>query len=89
MSDLQGDDDEAAEHGGTLQYIPISSSNGASQLACPHPSHRTVRLFMPYAEANAVRVRFAEAESSKRITVSALNRNGGGWFFTACKRCLT
>jgi hypothetical protein len=47
-----------------------------------------VKLFMPYAEANAVRVRFAESESSKRITVSPLHRHGRGWSFIACRACL-
>lgn len=65
-----------------------ASSNASSQPTCSHPSHRTVQLFMPYAEANAVRVRFVEAESSKRTTVSPLHRHGSGWSFTACGACL-
>jgi stress response protein SCP2 len=47
-----------------------------------------VKLFMPYAEANAVRVRFAEAESSKGVVVSALHRHDTGWSFMACGACL-
>jgi homoaconitase/3-isopropylmalate dehydratase large subunit len=35
-----------------------------------------------------VRVRFVEAESSKRTTVSPLHRHGSGWSFTACGACL-
>ena len=46
--------------------------------ACLHPSHRTVRLFMAYAEANSVRSRLAEAVSLTGITVSELLRIDGG-----------
>jgi hypothetical protein len=44
---------------------------------------------MSYAEANAVRLQFAEAERSNRVSVSPLRRRrDGGWSFTACGRCL-
>jgi hypothetical protein len=56
--------------------------------ACLHPTHRTVRLFMAYAEANSVRSRLAEAVSLTGITVSGLLRIDGGWIFNSCQRCL-
>ena len=52
-----------------------------------HPSHRTVRLFLTYAEANAVRLQVAQAPS--RPAVSRLRRQAdGSWSFTMCSHCL-
>jgi hypothetical protein len=68
MSDLQPYDGPAGRSGST------SSSSAASQRRCSHPSHRMVKLFMPYAEANArpgsVR-RVGVVEAHHRITVAS------------------
>jgi hypothetical protein len=59
----------------------------ATQDECRHPSHRIIRLFLSYAEANAVRLRVAETPS--RLAVSRLWRQGdGSWSFAMCNRCL-
>jgi hypothetical protein len=57
-------------------------------LECTHVSHRTLRLFLSYAEANAVRVSFKSGLRSERVAVSPLRRIEGGWSFTMCERCL-
>ena len=64
-----------------------ASAPGDNGHECRHPSHRVIRLFLAYAEANAVRLRVAEAPA--RLAVSRLRRQGdGSWSFTICSRCL-
>jgi hypothetical protein len=64
---------------------PLAPGDGS--LECRHPSHRVIRLFLAYAEANAVRLRVAEAPA--RLAVSRLRRQGdGSWSFTMCSHCL-
>ena len=55
---------------------------------CLHPTHRTLRLFLSYAEANSVRVSFKSRLRSDRVAVSPLRRIEGGWSFSMCERCL-
>jgi|KBSSwiStaDraftv2_1062776.scaffolds.fasta_scaffold304944_3 hypothetical protein len=65
----------------------LRSGNGHNGSPCSHSTHRTVRLFMPYADANSVRLRFA-AEASARVTVSLLKRIPGGYAFESCAGCM-
>jgi len=60
---------------------------------CPDATHRTVRLFLPYADANTARVSFkASLESSSStpagLMVSQLRPIERGWSFTVCARCV-
>jgi hypothetical protein len=68
---------------------PVAVIRGRPRrMACGHPSHRTIQLWVPYAEANSIRVQFAAAVSSTPKSVSPLRRSAGAWSFTTCQRCL-
>jgi hypothetical protein len=57
-------------------------------IECSHATHRTLRLFLSYAEANTVRVSFKSGLRSDRVAVSPLRRIEGGWSFSMCEACL-
>jgi hypothetical protein len=54
---------------------------------CDHRSARQIRLYMPYADANTVRLRAAQAEGSSGVHVSWLYEIPGGWAWTVCREC--
>lgn len=78
MADVEG-----VGHGERL----LQTAEGA-RCGCTHPSHRTLRLFISYAEANAVRISLKASARSDRVAVSPLRRVEGGWSFSMCEQCL-
>jgi hypothetical protein len=54
---------------------------------CGHPLAREIRLYMPYADANTVRLRSAQAPGSPAAHVSWLYEIPGGWAWTICPDC--
>lgn len=56
---------------------------------CGHDGAREIHLYMRYAEANALRLRHAEALVFADIHVSRLYAIDGGWAWTACRECRT
>jgi hypothetical protein len=71
---------------------PISGSshtNGRSSTNgyCEHAAARHIRVYLPYAEANAVRLRATQAPGSHGAHVSWLYEIPGGWGWTICRDC--
>jgi hypothetical protein len=56
---------------------------------CDHEGAREIRLYGPYADANAARLRLAEAASVQELHVSRLYPIPGGWGWTLCRQCRT
>jgi hypothetical protein len=55
---------------------------------CDHASARRIRVYMPYAEANTIRLRAAAQAGGFRDThVSSLYPIPGGWGWTVCLEC--
>jgi hypothetical protein len=54
---------------------------------CDHPSARQIRVYMSYADANAIRLRTAQAAGSPLAHVSWLYEIPGGWAWTVCREC--
>jgi hypothetical protein len=71
---LTPDDANAAEHG---------SSNGY----CEHAAARHIRMYIPYAEANTLRLRAVQAPGLPDTHVSWIYRIPGGWGWTICREC--
>jgi hypothetical protein len=53
---------------------------------CDHVSARQIRVYMPYADANTVRLRAAQTAGSPDH-VSWLYEIPGGWGWTVCREC--
>ena len=65
----------------------------AQATTCPDATHRTVRLFLSYADANTARVSFKAAldgspNTPPGVMVSPLRPIEHGWYFTICARCV-
>lgn len=60
-----------------------SSRNGY----CEHPSVRHIRVYLPYADANAIRIRASQSPGSQAAHVSWLYEIPGGWGWTICREC--
>ena len=54
---------------------------------CPHDSAREIRMYMPYGEANAVRLRLVLAGDPRWRHVSAIYQTARGWAWTICNEC--
>ena len=54
---------------------------------CEHASARRIRVYMPYAEANTLRLRAAHGGGSQDAHVSLLYAIPGGWGWTICPEC--
>jgi hypothetical protein len=54
---------------------------------CPHDAAREIRMYMPYAEANAVRLRLILAGDPRWRHVSAIYEIPLGWAWTLCNEC--
>ena len=54
---------------------------------CEHASARHIRLYLPYAEANTIRLRASQAAASQASHVSWLYEIPGGWGWTICREC--
>ena len=65
---------------GTRRGIPPSGY-------CEHASARRIRVYLPYAEANTIRLRAALANGSRDAHVSWLYAVPGGWGWTICPEC--
>ena len=68
-------------------------ARSAEPTTCPDTTHRTVRLFLSYADANTARVSFKAALEGSATTphglmVSPLRPIERGWSFTICARCV-
>jgi hypothetical protein len=51
---------------------------------CAHASARQIRVYMPYADANTIRLRASHASG---VHVSWLYEIPGGWAWTVCPEC--
>ncbi len=51
---------------------------------CGHADARRIRLHLPYAQANVVRLRYTELVDAH---VWPLRRVGGAWTFRVCRVC--
>jgi len=56
---------------------------------CGHDGAREIRMYCPYADANATRLRSAEAATAQDLHVSRLYAIPGGWGWTLCRECRT
>jgi hypothetical protein len=54
---------------------------------CEHASARRIRVYMPYADANTIRLRAAQGNGSWDAHVSSLYAIPGGWGWTICRAC--
>jgi hypothetical protein len=54
---------------------------------CDHDGAREIRLYMSYAEANAVRLRLLHAGDRRWRRVSAIYQIPDGWAWTLCHAC--
>jgi hypothetical protein len=56
---------------------------------CPHDGAREIRMYMPYADANAVRLRLrlVVAADPRWRHVSAIYEIPNGWAWTLCNEC--
>jgi hypothetical protein len=71
------------------------SNSGAREAArrtspsgyCEHASARRIRVYMPYADANTIRLRAAQAAGGQDAHVSWLYAVPGGWGWTMCPEC--
>jgi hypothetical protein len=54
---------------------------------CDHDSARRIRVYMPYADANTLRLRVAQAPHLWNSHVSSLYQVPGGWGWTICREC--
>ena len=55
--------------------------------SCPHDAAREIHMYMPYAEANAVRLRLIRAGDPRWHHVSGIYEIPHGWAWTLCKEC--
>ena len=58
-----------------------------TERACEHPTHRTIRLFMPFNDAKAAWIRF-KIDSTRPVAASPLRQIRGGYEFDCCSECL-
>jgi hypothetical protein len=70
-----------------MTEIAEASSNVERGSYCGHPSAREIRLYMPYADANTIRLRAAQAPGAPPVHVSWLYEIPGGWAWTVCRDC--
>ncbi|HXH84012.1 MAG TPA: hypothetical protein VNN07_13955 [Candidatus Tectomicrobia bacterium] len=68
---------------GAAQFETLSSGSDVDD-ACSHADARRIRLHLQYAEANVVRVRYAELVDAR---VGPLRRVNGAWSFRVCRAC--
>jgi hypothetical protein len=54
---------------------------------CAHDRAREIRMYMPYAEANAVRLRLMLASEGRWRHVSSIYQIRNGWAWTLCNEC--
>ena len=54
---------------------------------CGHASARHIRLYLPYAEANTIRLRSVPTLLTNDTHVSWLYQIPGGWGWTVCREC--
>jgi hypothetical protein len=54
---------------------------------CEHESAREIRMYMPYGEANAVRLRLMLSGEPRWRHVSVLYEIPNGWAWTLCNEC--
>lgn len=54
---------------------------------CQHDAAREIHMYMPYAEANAVRLRLIRAGDPRWRHVSPLYEIPHGWAWTLCNEC--
>ena len=63
-----------------------AAKTGSANAYCDHASARQIRVYMPYADANTVRLRAAQSANSPDH-VSWLYEIPGGWGWTICREC--
>jgi hypothetical protein len=54
---------------------------------CEHASARHIRVYLPYADANTIRLRAAHTGGTGEAHVSWLYAIPGGWGWTICSEC--
>ena len=75
--------DPAVATPGGVDAARRDSANGY----CDHASARQIRVYMPYADANTIRLRSAQSPGSPLAHVSWLYEIPGGWAWTVCREC--
>jgi hypothetical protein len=73
-------------NGSNVFPSPLASRPGAPRY-CPHEAAREIRMYMPYAEANAIRFRLIRAGDPRWRHVSAIYEIPHGWAWTLCNEC--
>jgi hypothetical protein len=69
-----------------MKNLAVETAERERNGYCDHRSARQIRVYMPYADANTVRLRAAQAESPG-VHVSWLYEIPGGWAWTSCREC--
>ena len=72
--------------GSNVSPSPFTSRPGVPRY-CPHDAAREIRMYMPYAEANTVRLRLILAGDPRWRHVSAIYEIPQGWAWTLCNEC--
>ena len=78
-----------------MQHPADLRSNGATRpdadrsAYCGHDGAREIRIYVPYGDANATRLRSTEAAVFENLHVSRLYAIPGGWGWTICRECRT
>jgi hypothetical protein len=66
---------------------PESEVRPRAHRYCPHDGAREIRMYMAYAEANAVRLRLRLGAQPGWRHVSAVYEIPNGWAWTLCNEC--
>jgi hypothetical protein len=66
---------------------PVPGSRPRMPRYCAHDSAREIRMYMPYGEANAVRLRLMLSGEPRWRHVSVLYEIANGWAWTLCNEC--
>jgi hypothetical protein len=61
--------------------------SGLRATYCGHDGAREIRMYSPYADANATRLRSMGAAIADNLHVSRLYAVPGGWGWTICREC--
>ena len=73
-------------NGSNASPSPLPSHPGLPRY-CLHDAAREIRLYMPYAEANTVRLRFIRAGDPRWRHVSTIYEIPHGWAWMLCSEC--
>jgi hypothetical protein len=72
---------------GSQSADSLPASRPSTPRYCPHERAREIRMYMPYGEANAVRLRLMMVGDPRWRHVSAIYQIPNGWAWTLCAEC--